>query len=200
MSVSFAREDVKEEDDAEEIAGEDGVQYSKRIAETITKSMVIERDAIEGKRMATSTVYELEASIEGYMDATKPQTTREEEWMRRNHKKKKGLPIIELEPPYLKSERGRSGDMEVAYRKTELNSYCDTMENTDENDIWKKSENSYEKTKQNSYSGYKRKIVEKTVMKNKRLESKNETTKSRRREAVRSHSPFSLKRSSFLFR
>ena len=43
MSVSFTREEVREEDDAEEIAGEDGVQYSKRIAETITKSTVIEK-------------------------------------------------------------------------------------------------------------------------------------------------------------
>ena len=123
MSVYFAREEVREEDDAEEIAGEDEIQYSKRIAETITKTTVIERDANEGNRMATSTADELEVSVECYMDATRPQMTQEEEWMRRKHKKKKELPIIELEPPYLESARGRSCDMEVAYRKTNENSY-----------------------------------------------------------------------------
>ena len=131
-------------------------------------------DASEGKWMATSALDDWEASIESYMDAAKPQTTQEEEWMRHKHKKNKGLPIIELEPSYLKSARGRSGDVEVAYRKTEVNSYGDTMGKMDENDIWNKSENSYERTKQNFYCSSKRKTVEKTVMKNKRVESKNE--------------------------
>ena len=54
------------------------------------------RDANEGKRMATSTLDDLEASIESYMDATRTQKTQEEEWMRRNHKKKRGLLIIDL--------------------------------------------------------------------------------------------------------
>ena len=109
MSVSFAREEVREEDDAEEIAEEDKIQYSKMVAETIARSKVIEKrknidseenktetegfresnpnegrlrwDASEGKWKAISALDDWEASIESYMDATKPQTTQEEEWM-----------------------------------------------------------------------------------------------------------------------
>ena len=202
MSVSFAREEVRDEVDAEEVAGEDEIQYSKRIAETITKSTVIEErnnidseedeigtegfskskpkegrlrwDAIEGKWMSKSALDDWDANIQSYMDSRRTQKTKEDEWIRRKHKKIKELFNIELKAPYLKSARGRSGDMEVAYCKTEVNSYCNTMRNTDENDIWKKSKNSYERTRQNSYYDSKRKNVEKNVMKNKRVESKNE--------------------------
>ena len=304
MSVSFAREEVREEDDAEETAGEDKIQYSKRIAETITKPTVIENkknidseedetktegfresrpkegrlrwDASEGKWMATSALDDWEASIESYMDATKPQTKQEEEWMRRKHKKKKSLLIIELEP-----ERGRSGDTKVAYRKTEVNSYCDTTEKINGNDTRIGSEKAYRKTDTISDSDTMEEMDEnetdeKTITKKKwvgpkaghnckeysdqqesegqtghkkidckstssnegtagkgkgkgrcnhcnkpgyqedtcwskpgravrkknkrkqngKVEPRNETAKSRRREAVRSHSPFSLKRSS----
>ena len=113
---------------------------------------VMERDANEGKRMATSTADELEASIECYMDATKPQTTQDEEWMRRKHRKKNGLPIIELEPPNLKSERGMSGDMEVAYRKTEVNSDSDTTGKINGDDTRIGIEIAYRKTDTISYS------------------------------------------------
>ena len=73
--------------------------------------------------MTTSAEDDLKVSIQSYMDSTRTEKTQEEGWMQRKHKKKKGLLIIELEPPCLKSERGMSGNMEVAYRKTEVNSY-----------------------------------------------------------------------------
>ena len=210
--------------------------------------------------MTKSTEDDLKVSIQSYMDSTRTEKTQEEGWMQRKHKKKKGLLIIELEPPCLKSERGMSGDMVVAYRKTELNSYSndmgkikgndtrigieiayrkpntisysDTMEEMDENNTfektitkkkwvgpkaghnckeyvdqqeskgqtghqedtdWSKPGNEHKQTMK--YGG--RAVRKKNKRKrNGKVEPRNETAKSRRREAVRSHSSFSLKRSS----
>ena len=105
------------------------------------------KDATEGIWMTTSAEDDLEVKIQSYLDSTRTEKTQEEGWMRRKHKKKNGLLIIELEP-----ERGRSGDTKVAYRKTEVNSYCDTTEKINGNDTRIGSENAYRKTDTISYS------------------------------------------------